>query len=317
MLGVTADAARGRLVHEAVRRREMLTFIESAVSAEQPIDQDLKVLGRPDRWFRAHGIALHDAERQKIGALIILHDMTRLRHLENVRRDFVDNVSHELKTPITAIKGFVETLMEGPWDDQQTALRFLGIVLRQTDRLDAIIDDLLSLSRIERAAEEQTIPLEMAGVADVLHSAAEMCETKAAEKNVTVVVNCPPGLAARINAPLLEQAVVNLIDNAVKCSPAGTSVRIDAEGAENGTVIRVSDQGCGIPSEHLSRLFERFYRVDKARSRELGGTGLGLAIVKHIVAAHRGIVRVQSTVGKGSSFTIHLPPCPELQGPSS
>ena len=149
MLGVTADAARGRLVHEAVRRREMLTFIESAVSAEQPIDQDLKVLGRPDRWFRAHGIALHDAERQKIGDLIILHDMTRLRRLENVHRDFVDNVSHELKTPITAIKGFVETLMEGPWDDQQTALRFLGIVLRQTDRLDAIIDDLLSLSRIE------------------------------------------------------------------------------------------------------------------------------------------------------------------------
>ena len=312
MLGVTPKAARGRLVHEVVRKREMLQFIESAVGADEPIDEDLKVLGRPDRWFRAHGIALHDAERQKIGALIVLHDVSRLRHLENVRRDFVANVSHELKTPITSIKGFVETLLEESLDNKENALRFLGIVLRQANRLDAIIEDLLALSRIERGADEHSVPLAMAELAEVLRSAAEMCEKKAEEKNVTLTVDCPSDLAARISPPLLEQAVTNLIDNAVKYSPAGTTVRIEAEREDGGAVIRVKDQGCGIASEHLPRLFERFYRVDKARSRELGGTGLGLAIVKHIVATHRGSVQVESTVGKGSTFFIHLPPPPAV-----
>ena len=313
MLGVTAEAACGRLVHEVIRKREMLQFIESAVSADHPIDEDLQVLGRPDRWFRAHGIALHDAERQKIGAVIILHDVSRLRHLENVRRDFVANVSHELKTPITSIKGFVETLLEESLDDKGNALRFLGIVLRQANRLDAIIEDLLTLSRIERGAGEQTVPLATAEVAEVLRSAAEMCEKKAAEKQVTLTVDCPGDLTAQINPPLLEQAVTNLVDNAVKYSPPGKSVRLEGEREEGGVVIRVKDQGCGIASEHLPRLFERFYRVDKARSRELGGTGLGLAIVKHIVAAHRGTVRVQSVVGEGSTFFIHLPPPPAAE----
>ena len=307
MLGVGAEEARGRIVHEVVRKRELLQFIENAVSAESPIDGDLQVLGRPDRWFRAHGIALHDAERRKIGALIVLHDVTRLRHLENVRRDFVANVSHELKTPITLIKGFVETLLEDSIDDKESARRFLNIVLRQANRLNAIIEDLLSLSRIERGAEELTIPLEYAGVADVLRSAAEMCEKKAADKNVTLAVRCDEDLTGFINAPLLEQAVVNLVDNAVKYSPSGTSVRIEAEREEHGIVICVKDEGCGIAGEHLPRLFERFYRVDRARSRELGGTGLGLAIVKHIVVAHRGEVRVESAAGKGSTFFVHLP----------
>lgn len=316
MLGVRAEAARGRLVHEVLRKREMLEFIQRAVVADQPIDEDLKVLGRPDCWFRVHGIALHDAERQRVGALIILHDVTRVRQLENVRRDFVANVSHELKTPITSIKGFVETLLDESLGDRENAERFLKIVLRQANRLDAIIEDLLCLSRIERGAEEQTIPLAPAPLADVLHSAAEMCEKKAADKRLELVVDCPADLSLPMNSPLVEQAIVNLIDNAVKYSPGGTGVRIEAEREEGGVVIRVTDEGCGIASEHLPRLFERFYRVDKARSRELGGTGLGLAIVKHIVAAHRGSVEVQSTVGKGTTFLIHLPaPAPGLSAP--
>jgi len=146
------------------------------------------------------------------------------------------------------------------------------------------------------------------GVGDVLRAAREMCEKKAADKQITIAVECPEGLRANINAPLLEQAVVNLIDNAVKYSEPGATVHVEAESNPTEVVIRVRDQGCGIPPQHLPRLFERFYRVDKARSRELGGTGLGLAIVKHIAVAHRGTVDVESTVGRGSTFRLRLPP---------
>jgi two-component system phosphate regulon sensor histidine kinase PhoR len=212
-----------------------------------------------------------------------------------------------LKTPITSIKGFVETLLHEQLEDKENSLRFLNIVLRQVNRLDAIIGDLLMLSRLERGAEEQTVQLQREPLREVLHAAVEMCAQKAADKQIRLDLECPDDLQAEINAPLLEQAVTNLIDNAIKHSEAGAAVRIAAarEGAE--VLVRVADQGCGIEAVHLPRLFERFYRVDHARSRELGGTGLGLAIVKHIVGAHRGTVTVESTVGRGSTFCLHLP----------
>ena len=239
--------------------------------------------------------------------LVVLHDNTRLRHLEEVRRDFVANVSHELRTPITSIKGFIETLVDGAFEDKENAHRFLQIMLRQVNRLDAIICDLLMLSRIERGSEEQRIELSPESIRGVLQAAIEMCEKKAVEKAVDVELICPNELTGEINAALLEQAVVNLLDNAVKCSNPEAAVEVSAacEGAE--LVIRVKDQGCGIDAQHLPRLFERFYRVDKARSRELGGTGLGLAIVRHIALAHRGSVSVESTVGVGSTFCLRLP----------
>jgi two-component system phosphate regulon sensor histidine kinase PhoR len=219
----------------------------------------------------------------------------------------VANVSHELRTPITSIKGFVETLLDEALDNKDNAMRFLRIVHRQVNRLDAIISDLLMLSRIERGSEEQTIETEPEPLGAVLRAAAEMCEKRAVDKAVTLAVQCPDDLTANVNAPLLEQAVVNLIDNAIQYSGAGASVEV--EGCRDGddVVIRVKDDGCGIAAKHLPRLFERFYRVDKARSRELGGTGLGLAIVKHIVMSHQGSVYVESTVGKGSTFFIRLP----------
>jgi two-component system phosphate regulon sensor histidine kinase PhoR len=234
-----------------------------------------------------------------------------------IRRDFVANVSHELKTPITSIKGFVETLMDDGFEDQTNAQRFLGIVLRQVNRLDAIISDLLLLSRIERSGEDQRIETGAEPLAHVVQVARETCEKKALDKDVELVIDCPEDLVAKINGPLLEQAVINLIDNAIKYSDAGSTVRITVERvtAERATtgrhddeaVIRVIDNGCGIAANHLPRLFERFYRVDKARSRELGGTGLGLAIVKHIMAAHQGTAHVESVVGRGSTFTLRLP----------
>ncbi len=240
----------------------------------------------------------------------MLHDVTRLRHLEEVRSDFVANVSHELRTPITSIKGFVETLLDGALEDRDNALRFLHIMLRQVNRLDAIISDLLALSRIEKGTDEQRIELTPEPVAAVLRAAVEMCEKKAADKCIPVELVCPDDLVGQINAALVEQAVINLLDNAIKYSESGATVQISAGREETDLVVRVQDHGCGIEARHLPRLFERFYRVDKARSRNLGGTGLGLAIVRHIALAHRGSVSVQSTVGAGSTFSLRLPLSP-------
>jgi len=308
LLGGTVAGLSGCLLHGAVRKPGLLQFIDAAMKADHALDDELQFPGDPDRWLHAHAAALHDAEGQRTGVLIVLYDITRLRQLENVRRDFVANVSHELRTPITSIKGFVETLLDEGLADQQSALHFIEIIHRQVNRLEAIIADLLSLSRIERGAEGQTIPLEPATLAEVLRAACEMCQQKAEEKQITVEVACPPDLAANLNAPLLEQAVVNLLDNAVKYSDPYARVQVIAQREGSGIMIAVRDHGCGIAAQHLPRLFERFYRVDKARSRELGGTGLGLSIVKHIMAAHRGSVTVESTVGRGSTFTLHLPP---------
>jgi len=243
-----------------------------------------------------------------IGAVIVLNDVSRLRQLENIRRDFAANVSHELKTPITSIKGFVETLLDGAMRDAADAERFLRIIARQADRLNAIIEDLLSLSRIEKEADAADIALAVVAMRELLDTARHDCDLQATERHVRISLECDSHARVRANADLLGQAVTNLLDNAIKYSEPGGEVRLSARNGDGEVLIEVRDQGCGIAEEHLSRLFERFYRVDRARSRKLGGTGLGLAIVKHIVLAHRGQVTVASQPGQGSTFTIHLPP---------
>jgi len=307
LLGVEPDKLRGRSIYEVLRKPDLLKFIENAQASTRSLDGDLRFFNPEERWLHAHGTSLHDARGQKIGVLVVLHDVTRLRHLENVRRDFVANVSHELRTPITSIKGFVETLLDDGFEDRASAERFLGIVLRQVNRLDAIITDLLLLSRIERGGEDQRIETDAEPLAQIVEVALETCEKKAHDKSIRLEADCPGELVAKINGPLLEQAVINLIDNAVKYSQAGATVRVTVATEDAFAVIRVIDNGCGIAANHLPRLFERFYRVDKARSRELGGTGLGLAIVKHIMAAHQGTIQVESVVGRGSTFTLRLP----------
>ena len=198
-------------------------------------------------------------------------------------------------------------MLDGALDDKASATRFLEIIHRQANRLDAIIEDLLMLSRLEKAADEPAEPFSPDAVAEMLRAAVEMCQNRAAENRISVEVACEETLTAPMNAQLLEQAIVNLLDNAIKYSGPGATVRVEAAREADEVVIRVRDHGCGIESRYLPRLFERFYRVDRARSRELGGTGLGLAIVKHIVLVHGGSVDVESTVGQGSTFTIHLP----------
>ncbi len=295
-----------RNINEVVENPDLQWFITRSLAASEPIEGEITVQGEKPRFLQAHGTTLKDPHGKAFGVLIVVHDVTRLRQLENARRDFVANVSHELKTPITSIKGFVETLLEGAMGDPDHAGEFLKIIGRQADRLGAIIEDLLSLSRIEQEAEQGKIHLAGGKIKTVIKAAIQACDTRSREKKIKVSMVCPEDLRARINGPLLEQAIINLIDNAVKYSGPGSSVRVEA-GQDDGQVeVKVLDQGVGIPQEHLTRLFERFYRVDPSRSRKVGGTGLGLAIVKHIAQAHGGKVGVESAPGRGSTFTIYL-----------
>ncbi len=307
LLGVTPEEVKGRSIQEAIRKADLQRFVRRALSARDPVEGDIVLHGNEDLYLQAHGSLLRGESGQELGALIVLNDVTRLRRLENVRRDFVANVSHELKTPITAIKGFVETLQEGAIADPDSATQFLEIVMRQADRLNDIIDDLLILARIEQDSDQQELPLTNMSLATVIEAAVQACANLAAEKQLHIEQFSPIALSARINAPLLEQALINLLTNAIKYSPEQGKVLIEASRSDSKITISVRDWGCGIDKVHLPRLFERFYRADKARSRKLGGTGLGLAIVKHIAQAHGGEVMVASAPGAGSTFSLQLP----------
>jgi len=308
LVGVEPREATGRPIQEVLRKAELQRFVADALVAESPLERDIVLrFEGEEKYLQAHGTPLGDAQGERLGVLVVLNDVTRLRRLESVRRDFVANVSHELKTPITAIRGSAETLADGAVEDVEEARRFVAIVLKQADRLNAIIDDLLALSRIEQDSERDGIVLELGSVRPVLESAIQVCNHSARDKGIDMRLTCSPELVARINAPLLEQAVVNLLTNAIKYSPEGSRVAVDAVRFQETIQLKVQDWGRGIPSEHLPRLFERFYRVDKARSRDQGGTGLGLSIVKHIAQAHGGEVLVNSRLQEGSVFTITLP----------
>ncbi|MCX8037244.1 MAG: cell wall metabolism sensor histidine kinase WalK [Candidatus Sumerlaeia bacterium] len=307
MLGVDISGAHGRSIQEVVRHAGLQQFVARALRSAEPIEADLSVNFGSERALQARGAPLHCEGGECSGAVIVLNDVTRLRQLENLRREFVANVSHELKTPVTSIKGFVETLQDGAMENPEDARRFLGIIAKHAERLQAIIEDLLSLSRIEQEGERREILLERGLVRGVVQAAVQACRLTAEAKQIRIETVCEESLYARVNSELLEQAIVNLLDNAIKYSEPGSVVEVAAQQANGDVTIAVRDYGCGIPKEHLPRIFERFYRVDKARSRKLGGTGLGLAIVKHIVQAHGGQVSVESAVGKGSTFTIRLP----------
>jgi two-component system phosphate regulon sensor histidine kinase PhoR len=307
LLGVDPAESRGRSLPEIVRNTELQRVVRQTLSSGQPVEGEVALQGGGERFVRVRGANLRNAQGRSIGAVIVLSDVTNLRRLENVRRDFVANVSHELKTPVTSIKGFVETLLDGAIREPAEAERFLRIIAKQANRLEAIIDDLLNLAKIERERERGEIHLEPAPLSEPLRAAIQTCEAQAAARQIRIELKCPEDLAARINPALLEQALVNLIDNAIKYSESGGRIEIEASQTSTDTVISVRDEGCGIEEQHLARIFERFYRVDKARSRTVGGTGLGLAIVKHIAQAHGGGVSVQSAPGKGSVFCIYLP----------
>ncbi|MEK7794961.1 MAG: ATP-binding protein, partial [Candidatus Hydrogenedentota bacterium] len=255
---------------------------------------------------QVYGTAMDGAGGTRLSTLFVMRDVTHLNRLETIRQDFVANVSHELRTPVTAIRGYVETLLDGAYTEPEEAKRFLEIIEKHSRNLEAIIEDLLSLSRLEAGEEQRQIALAPARIRPVVEGAVQSCDAAAREKSIDVTWTCEGDLTANINPPLLQQALTNLIQNAIAYSEAGRPVSIAADD-DYGMRIAVQDNGPGIEARHLGRIFERFYRVDKARSRRHGGTGLGLAIVKHIMTLHRGVVTVDSTPGKGSTFTLSIP----------
>ncbi len=308
LLNLSNPAPEGTRIGEVTRYPELLSLIDESEKAAAPVEKEMVAEGDNEVQVNMRATALNDMSGTRIGTLVVLSDVTLLRRLETVRQDFVANVSHELRTPVTSVKGFAETLLDGAINDPVKAERFLKIIVRQSNQLESIIRDLLDLSRLEQSSA-LTLDRQVTPVAGVLKSAAELCQARAAERGVELSVSCEEGLTAVMHAGLMEQAVINLVDNAIKygANAEHPVVAVNAHREGSGVRIAVRDNGNGIAHNHLDRLFERFYRVDKGRSRELGGTGLGLSIVKHIVLIHGGTVGVESELGAGTTFTVHLP----------
>ncbi|MDX9826718.1 MAG: ATP-binding protein [Spirochaetia bacterium] len=239
------------------------------------------------------------------GVVLVLNDLTVLRRLETVRKDFVANVSHELRTPVQLVKGFAETLSGGALEDPEKAKRFAEIIGRNAARMERLIDDLLSLAKLEQE-ERGSLETRPENIRELIQEAVASVEYAAAAKNLKLEMDCPEDITVAVNGGLIVQAVFNLLDNAVKYSPRAGAVSVSARLADGFVRIEVRDKGPGIPAAELPRLFERFYRVDKSRSRDLGGTGLGLAIVRHIATAHGGTIGVESWEGEGSLFWIQI-----------
>jgi len=307
IFGLSSGPVEGRAFLEVIRQKEFLDLVEAcqACSVGESCRREVE-LGPPvNRILRAYAVPVPFASEGR-GNLLVLHDITELRRLEQVRTEFVANVSHELRTPLTSIKGYLETLIDGAVEEPGAARRFLEVTHTHAERLGRLVDDLLQLSDIETGK----VILKLDPV--VLHEAARavlaIFEAQAGQKRMALMNRVPPELRARADRDRLSQVLVNLIDNAVKFTPEGGQIAVDAaRGPDDFVEVRVSDTGIGIPSTDLPRITERFYRVDKARSRELGGTGLGLAIVKHLVQAHGGGLRIESELGKGTTVRFTLP----------
>lgn len=314
LFGIDPRSSLGRKMSELIRNTSFQKFVASVLGATNVIEEEITFHLAEDRYHRAHGTRLIGAGGEGIGAVVVLHDVTQIRRLERVRQDFVANVSHELRTPVTAIKGFVETLIDTRPADAAEVQRFLEIIAKNANQLSALIDDFLTLARIEQEERSAETILERANLARVVDAVVEACTRQIEERRIHVDVACPADIQARVNPSLLQQAIGNLLDNAVKYSKAGATVQLNVTVADSEIRIKIRDEGPGIAQEHLPRLFERFYRVDRARSREQGGTGLGLAITKHVAEIHGGRVDVESRVGAGSTFSLYLPVLADADG---
>ncbi len=300
------DQLKNRNILEVARNFALQNFIQKALSTHEPVEDDIFIQQDGDHILNIHSSALWDAREQRMGTLIIFHDITRIRRLERMHKDFAANVSHELKTPLTTIKGFIETLQEMVAGKSEDAAGFLKIIEKNVNRMIALINDLLALSRLERL-EGTGIEFEENHLSTMIEDAVGSCRAMAEKKQMQIHVDCPEDLTAMVDPILMEQAIANLVENAVKYSPEKTQVDITARGTDQWVEIAVTDFGNGISKEHLPKVFNRFYRVDKGRSRQEGGTGLGLAIVKHIVQYHNGRITVDSVKGKGTTFHICIP----------
>lgn len=306
LLGFVDECPEGKFFGDVVRNPDIRRVISNSAASMLPQEETVEFIGEPFRILDIYGSPLFQDDGSTSGTLIVVRDMTRVRQLENVRRDFVANVSHELRTPITSIKGFAETLLEGAMHEPEMLRKFLGIIAKQAERLHAIFNDLLTLSKLEAGSQYEGIEMGSLSLKGLVVEVIESCGRQAASKNVALSMDIGDNLHVVVNTSLMQQALVNLVENAIKYSDGGASVAVTAERVGEYIRCDVTDTGPGIDSAHLPRLFERFYRVDQGRSRQMGGTGLGLAIVKHIAQVHGGRVEVQSELGKGSVFSLYL-----------
>ena len=320
ILNLDSESGEGRPLIEVVRNSELLGLIRRALRGDKRLQSDIAIGIVQQRSFSATAapvkpfdvaagaVSVNGAEaaEKPSGAVVVLHDVTELRRLERVRQDFVANVSHEFKTPLTAIQGFAETLLSGALDDPDNNRRFLEIIGEHAARLARLTDDLLKLARIEAGKLE--IEFRPVKLAELIQGCAETALLKARRKQLALEVDVPPALPVVLgDASLLREVLQNLLDNAIQYTPSGGEVHVSASATFREASVTVSDTGIGIPLADQERIFERFYRVDAARSREEGGTGLGLSIAKHIVETHGGRLQVESEVGRGSSFSFSIP----------
>lgn len=307
ILEISGGKVEGMTVQEVIKNSELQNLILFSLKQDTPIGQEIEIQKENERFLFIQSAPLLDNQKNKCGIVVVINDITKLKRLEMHRKEFAANVSHELRTPLTSIQGFAETLLNPSVTDQKQKDEFIKIIHAHAVRLGAIIEDLLTLSGIEKETGRKEIELTEGKIKSTLEGAILHCQNRASEKNIQIELNCPDDRKVKHNSPLIEQAIVNLLDNAIKYSPSGGTIQVTVIAEDDGFAVSVADQGLGISKEHLPRLFERFYRVDKARSRQLGGTGLGLSIVKHIALAHDGAVDVKSEINKGSVFSIHLP----------
>jgi len=306
LLNKKVEEMEQKYLLEVIRNHELDRLAKDILEKGEPAEVEVRLFPTSPRLFRVHGAPIFGERGRIVGAVLSLRDITEIRRLEQVRSEFVANVSHELRTPLTSIRGFVETLLEGALADEKTSRRFLGIINNEAQRLQRLIEDLLTLSRVEHRSPEPvgvgaSLPQAVARVLEVVGPLAE-------ERGVALRTEIPSDLLhLRLPENFLDQILLNLLDNAIKYTPEGGEVTVRAFREGSRARVEVQDTGIGIPPESLPRIFERFYRVDKARSRALGGTGLGLAIVKHMVEAYGGTVGVESQPGKGSTFHFTVP----------
>jgi two-component system phosphate regulon sensor histidine kinase PhoR len=314
ILGLNADAVAGRTLLETTLNYPLHAMIEQAVRDRKEVSDEVRVTLDAVRTLQLQAYAAPVESEAGVaeGAMLVLHDLTELRRLEEVRKQFVANASHELRTPLTAIKMTTETLLLGAKEHPEDRDRFLAMINTETDRLVALVNDLLDLSRIESGATQ--VHLEPIAVRPLIAEVREEMMGRAQERGQSLSMEAPEGLVARADASAMRQILLNLVDNALKYTPTGGRVEIAAAPAGERVLIAVRDTGIGIPRADIHRIFERFYRVDKARSRQLGGTGLGLAIVKHLLEAQLGTITVESELNRGSTFTVNIPQEAESHG---
>jgi two-component system phosphate regulon sensor histidine kinase PhoR len=300
-----ASKLRGRTALEAIRHAELAEVLKEAQNDDGPVSRAIEVTHPVHRTLRVHAVRLPPSAAARAGTVAVLHDVTELMQLEKMRREFVANASHELRTPLAAIRGFAETLLGNPALSDADRRTYLEVIDRHARRLSAIVSDLLELSTIE--SQETSFQLAAIDVARLAETLLQDLRPRLDEKKLSVTLTTERTGIARADAQACEQILSNLLDNAIKYTEPGGNIAVRIGGDDRSVRVDVADTGLGIPERDLGRIFERFYRVDQARSRAQGGTGLGLAIVKHLVQNQGGEILVESRLGRGSTFSFSLP----------